>query len=94
MGTSSPGGRSSGRHSCDTGLNLLKVTINPWPLNGTGFYSEEASIRGNTVLLFASSSCHRYFGPGDQHPQESALVIMVRVGDCGPGAWGTSFSVP
>ena len=34
------------------------------------------------------------FWSGDQHPQESALVIMVRVGDCGPGAWGTSFGVP
>ena len=42
-----------------------------------------------------------HFGPagilvrGTNIPkQESALVIMVRVGDCGPGAWGTSFGVP
>ena len=91
MGTSSPGGGSSGRHSCDTGLNLLKVTINPWPLNGTGFYSEEASIRGNTVLLFASSSCHRYFGPGDQNPQgywsPGPTSPRKRAGYNGPG-WG------
>ena len=31
------------------GLYLLKYTINPQPLNGTGFYSEEASIRGNML---------------------------------------------
>ena len=34
------------------GLCLLRYTNNPRPLNGTGFYSEEASIRGNTVLHF------------------------------------------
>ena len=25
--------------------------------------------------------------PPDQHPQESALVTMVRVGDCGPAGY-------
>ena len=34
------------------GLYFLKDVINPWPLNGTGFYSEEASIRGNIVRTF------------------------------------------
>ena len=33
------------------GLCLLKDAIKPRPLNGTGFYSEEASIRGKTVLM-------------------------------------------
>ena len=32
-------------------LYFLKGTINPRPLNRTGFYSEEASIRGNTVYV-------------------------------------------
>ena len=34
-----------------SGLYLLKDAINPWFLNETGFYSEEAYIRGNTVLV-------------------------------------------
>ena len=34
------------------GLCLLKYTINPRPLDGTGLYSEAAYIRGNTVLHF------------------------------------------
>ena len=33
------------------GLYLLKDTISLRPLNGTGFYSEETSIRGNTVYI-------------------------------------------
>ena len=33
------------------GLYLLQDTINPCPINGTGFYSEEASIRRNTVYM-------------------------------------------
>ena len=54
-------------------------------------------IMSGTCALVVLSPLFRSgkdFGPGDQHPQESALVIMVRVGDCGPGAWGTSFGVP
>ena len=34
----------------NTGLYFLKDTINLRPLNRTGFYSEETSIRGNMVL--------------------------------------------
>ena len=64
-------------------------------------YCQLYGVAGCLSPLFWSG---RDFGPGDQnpqgywspdqHPQESALVIMVRVGDCGPGAWGTSFGVP
>ena len=36
-------------------------------------------IEGLSPLFWSG----RDFGPRDQHPQESALVIMVRVGDCG-----------
>ena len=39
------------------GLYFLKYTINPRPLNGTGFYSEEASIRGNMALQRVSNVC-------------------------------------
>ena len=50
--------------------------------------------RGFAALQCFSFWSGRDFGPGDQHPQDSALVIMFRVGDCGPAAWGTSFGVP
>ena len=33
------------------GLYFLKESINPWTLNGTGFYSEEASIQGNMLHI-------------------------------------------
>ena len=38
------------------GLYLLKDMINPQPVNGTGFYLEEASIRGKTVHTFNNFS--------------------------------------
>ena len=38
-------------------LHLLKYTINPRPLNGTGFHLEEASIRGNTVYIYIFVFC-------------------------------------
>ena len=33
------------------GLYFLEDAINPWPLNGTDFYLEEASIPGNMVYM-------------------------------------------
>ena len=44
-------------HDYDSGINsrsglyFLKDAINPQPLIGTGFYSEEASIQGKMVYM-------------------------------------------